>query len=133
MTQLLGSVNGWVPTTAVAALLLLAADGTMQSKLDVMFWLLDRCARADQGMQDKRRSNEKIVVAFLWHRPGQASSRTIMSSQHRSCIGDYKCVDRSVVTLAEYTSVTVLSSQSAPAEQVLSAHGLTALAETWMA
>ena len=60
MTRLLGSVDGWVPTTAVAALLLLAADGTMQSKLDVMFWLLDRCAQPDQGTQDKRKSNEKL-------------------------------------------------------------------------
>ncbi len=115
VTRLLGSVNGWVPTTAVAALLLLAADGTMQSKLDVMFWLLDRCARADQGTQEKRKANETNAVAFLRHSPGVASSRTIMSGQHHSCIGDCKCVDRSAVTLAEYSSVSVLSSQFAPA------------------
>lgn len=44
-TRLLGGVEGWVPTEAVAALLLLAAEGSMQSKLDVMFWLLDRFVR----------------------------------------------------------------------------------------
>lgn len=45
VTRLLGGVEGWVPTEAVAALLLLAAEGSMQSKLDVMFWLLDRFVR----------------------------------------------------------------------------------------
>jgi len=62
-----------VPTEAVAALLLLAAEGSMQSKLDVMFWLLDRdmdgllgsedCVKADSGLLAAAHAAAGIVAA----------------------------------------------------------------------
>lgn len=40
---LLGAREGWAPTAAVTALLLLAVPGTLHSKIGLMFRLLDRC------------------------------------------------------------------------------------------